>query len=122
MDNWLPLVVAILTVLFRSTLGYVVAKLSTMIKTTISGNILWSTDNSIVGLTKQFSEKDNFIYWVNFVNKIRFYKKDLPVSTFKSFMELKNLEDPYNGWHPSPESHLSWANELYRYISINNLI
>jgi hypothetical protein len=56
------------------------------------------------------------------VDKIRFYKKDLPISTFKSFMELKNLEDPYNGWHPSPKSHRLWAEELVRYINENKLL
>jgi hypothetical protein len=56
------------------------------------------------------------------VDKIRFYKKDEPNNTFKSFMEENNQINPYNGWHPSPESHEIWAKELVRYIKENNLI
>jgi hypothetical protein len=56
------------------------------------------------------------------VDKVRFYKKDQPKSTFKSFMELKNPEDTYNGWHPSPSSHQAWADELVRYINQHNLL
>jgi len=58
----------------------------------------------------------------NIINDIRFYKKNEMNNTFKSFMELNNKINPYNGWHPSPDSHLIWAEELYSYIKKNNLI
>lgn len=56
----------------------------------------------------------------NTINDIRFYKKNQVNNTFKSFMEL-NTKNPYNGMHPSPDSHLVWAEELYSYIQKNKL-
>jgi hypothetical protein len=56
------------------------------------------------------------------INPIRFYKKDLQISTFKNFIDNSNLIKKYNGWHPSPESHRLWAEELSNYIKLNNLI
>jgi hypothetical protein len=58
--------------------------------------------------------------WCN-IDDNRFYKKDLSNNTFKSFIE-KNSNKPYNGWHPSPESHRLWAEELYNYIKNNKII
>jgi lysophospholipase L1-like esterase len=52
---------------------------------------------------------------------VRFYKKDQPNSTFKSFIEA-NVDDPLVGWHPSPSGHEAWATELVRYIKENNLL
>lgn len=57
----------------------------------------------------------------NTIDPVRFYKKDQPNSTFKSFIEA-NTENPFTGWHPSPEAHEAWAFELIRYIKENNLI
>lgn len=62
-----------------------------------------------------------FSLW-NTVNNLRFYKKDQPYNTFKSFIEQNNKIDTYNGWHPSPRSHEIWANELVRYIKLYNLL
>ena len=55
-------------------------------------------------------------------DRIRFYKKDQPNNTFKSFMEKKNSIPVYYGWHPSPESHTVWAEELVRYINQYKLL
>ena len=64
---------------------------------------------------------NNFNSVWNTIDNIRFYKKDMVNNTFKSFME-KNSNNPYNGWHPSPESHKLWAEELYSYLINNKLI
>lgn len=57
----------------------------------------------------------------NLIDNNRFYKKNSPNNTFKSFIENKNQQPIFNGWHPSPESHKLWAEELYNYINENNL-
>ena len=61
--------------------------------------------------------------WAN-IDPVRFYKKDKPNTTFKSYIEdpVNNINPPLTGWHPSPEGHESWANELARYIKTNNLL
>lgn len=56
------------------------------------------------------------------VDQIRFYKKNEKTNTFKSFIESKNVDPIYNGWHPSPNSHKLWAEELVSYINKNKLI
>lgn len=58
------------------------------------------------------------------IDPVRFYQKDQPGSTFKSFVENPdNKVDPvFCGWHPSPEAHRAWALELARYITENNLL
>jgi hypothetical protein len=56
------------------------------------------------------------------IDPIRFYKKDQPDNTFKRVMEKANVEPVYYGWHPSPESHKVWAEELKNYIETNNLL
>jgi len=56
------------------------------------------------------------------IDPIRFYKKDQPDNTFKRFMEKSNVEPVYYGWHPSPESHTVWAEELKNYIQTHNLL
>lgn len=74
-----------------------------------------TTDN--IRRTRQY----NYIPIWNTIDDIRFYKKDLPKNTFKSFME-ENCDKPYTGWHPSPESHKLWAEELKLYINKNNIL
>ena len=66
-------------------------------------------------------KKLNFETLWNTVDPVRFYKKDQPDSTFKSFIEA-NTADPLVGWHPSPSGHEAWANELVRYIKGNKLL
>jgi hypothetical protein len=56
------------------------------------------------------------------IDSVRFYKKNQQISTFKSFMESKKEKPIYSGWHPSPNSHKLWANELHHYIIENNLL
>ena len=58
------------------------------------------------------------------IDPVRFYRKDQPGSTFKSYVEdPANLVDPVLcGWHPSPEAHRAWAAELARYIEAHNLL
>ena len=55
------------------------------------------------------------------IDNVRFYKKDQSNYSFKSFMVENNPDKPYNGWHPSPEAHKIWAEEIFRYINDNNL-
>jgi hypothetical protein len=55
------------------------------------------------------------------VDNVRFYKKDQENSTFKSFIIEHNKTNTFNGWHPSPESHQIWAQELWSYIKEHNL-
>jgi hypothetical protein len=55
------------------------------------------------------------------VDSVRFYKKDQENNTFKSFITEHNKTNTFNGWHPSPESHKIWAQELWSYIKENNL-
>ena len=33
-----------------------------------------------------------------------------------------NPDPVFNGWHPSPEAHKAWAEELVRYINENKLL
>lgn len=56
------------------------------------------------------------------IDDIRFYKKNENKNTFKSFIETKNIEPIFNGWHPSPNSHKLWAQELFRYINEKNIL
>jgi hypothetical protein len=56
------------------------------------------------------------------IDPIRFYNKDKKNNTFYSFIKNSNLTKPLVGWHPSPEAHELWANELIRYIDENNLL
>lgn len=58
------------------------------------------------------------------IDNVRFYRKDQSINTFKSYIDSKAAEigQVYNGWHPGPASHRAWAEELARYIKINNLL
>jgi hypothetical protein len=58
------------------------------------------------------------------VDSVRFYKKNVPTNTFKSFIEdsSNDVSVPLIGWHPSPEAHKAWAHEIVRYIKENNLL
>ena len=58
------------------------------------------------------------------INPIRFYKKNQLNNTFKSYIENPDnkIQDVFNGWHPSPESHEAWAKELTNYIKTNKII
>ena len=58
------------------------------------------------------------------VDPVRFYRKDQPNSTFKSYIQdpANSVATPFNGWHPSPDGHEAWAAELARYIKANRLL
>jgi hypothetical protein len=72
----------------------------------------------------RLNERYDFSNLWDTVDPIRFYKKNEPNNTFKSYIEDPNnqIKNVLNGWHPSPESHEVWANELIRYIEENKLI
>ena len=72
----------------------------------------------------RFGALNNYLNLWNTIDPIRFYKKDQPNSTFKSYIEKPELgiEKVWCGWHPSPDSHEAWAHELARYIKENNLL
>ena len=73
-------------------------------------------------IDKRKHEIANYTTLWNTIDSINFYNKDQLNNTFKGFIDAR-FTDPYNKtWHPSPESHLAWAEELYRYIKVNNLI
>lgn len=74
--------------------------------------------------TKTNSRKNQIFDYASLwktVDPIRFYRKDQPLNTFKSFILGSELTTPFNGWHPSPEGHEIWAKELYKYITENKL-
>lgn len=67
-------------------------------------------------------EISNYMPLWNTLNSVNFYNKDQINNTFKGFIDSK-FKDPYNkSWHPSPESHLAWAKELHRYLTVNKII
>jgi len=73
-----------------------------------------------IGLNRINFQFDYKSIWEQ-INPITFYKKDQVDNTFKSFI-MKNCDTPFTGWHPSPEGHEKWANELYTYLIENNII
>lgn len=77
------------------------------------------TSQSLLRSTGEY----NFSNLWDTVDPIRFYKKNEINNTFKSYIEdpKNQIKNVLNGWHPSPESHEAWANELFRYIKENNL-
>ena len=58
------------------------------------------------------------------VDDVRFYKKNEPNNTFKSYIlaNKDTIGEPFVGLHPNPPAHKAWANELYRYINEHNLL
>ena len=74
------------------------------------------------GENERFLHDFSYISLWNGINNVNFYKKNELKNTFKSFMEMAVPENPYNGWHPSPESHYAWAKELKRYIEQNKIL
>lgn len=76
-----------------------------------------SSDDSVVRKNASY----NLMSLWDQVDSVRFYKKDQVNNTFKSFITEHNPTNPFNGWHPSPESHQIWAQELWSYIKENNL-
>ena len=59
----------------------------------------------------------------NTVNAVNLYKKDQDCNTFKGFIDqFDNYNKMYCGWHPSPVGHELWAEELYRYITVNKIL
>jgi hypothetical protein len=73
---------------------------------------------------KRGSAVNNFTALWDTVDPVRFYKKDQPTSTFKSYVEHPDtkVKKVFCGWHPSPESHLAWAKELADYIIRHKLL
>jgi len=73
---------------------------------------------------RRFFEFTDYTNIWNTIDPIRFYKKNQPNNTFKSYIQdpVNKIDNILNGWHPSPESHLAWANELQRYIKENKLL
>ena len=65
---------------------------------------------------RQRARYDYTAMW-SMVDNARFYKKDQPNNTFKSL-----IGDKLSGWHPSPEGHRVWAEELSQYIKEHNLL
>lgn len=88
---------------------------------------LFNHENSLHGfpfnqnLEKRKTMQYDYLSIWDTIDPKRFYKKNESKNTFKSFIESKNIEPIFNGWHPSPSSHLLWANEIYNYIKTNNL-
>lgn len=74
--------------------------------------------------SKRFSAHVNHLALWDTIDPVRFYKKDQPKSTFKSYIDdpANNVKDAYCGWHPSPTGHEAWAHELARYIKENKLL
>jgi hypothetical protein len=72
----------------------------------------------------RYSKMNDYMNLWNTVDPIRFYKKDQPGNTFKSYIDQPglNIKQVLCGWHPSPESHEAWAHELVRYIKQNKLL
>ena len=73
---------------------------------------------------KRITHTNDYSALWNSIDPVRFYKKDQPNTTFKSYIEdpANNVNPPLTGWHPSPEGHKAWAIELARYIKANNLL
>lgn len=86
------------------------------IKNSMGGFLTQSPNDRV----RKFSSFDYSNLW-GIVDPIRFYLKDKTNNTFKSFIEKSNISRPFNGWHPSPEGHKIWADELYNYINKNGL-
>jgi hypothetical protein len=55
------------------------------------------------------------------IDPIRYYCKEQQKNSFRTFIS-DNLEQPLTGWHPSEHAHSIWAEELFKYIKVNNLL
>ena len=75
-----------------------------------------------IGSTERIIGSYNYLNLWKTIDPIRFYKKNEKNNTFKSFISNSKVEKVFNGWHPSPESHKAWAEELVRYIQEHNLL
>jgi len=85
-------------------------------------NSLHGYQKSYDSLGKKVSHQYEYVSLWDTIDTVRFYKKDQEKNTFKSFMEKRNEEPIYFGWHPSPNSHKLWAEELYEYIIKNKIL
>lgn len=66
----------------------------------------------------------NLFQWENIwstIDPVRYYCKDQEENSWKTFIH-KHLENPLSGWHPSEQGHQIWAEEIHRYITVNNLL
>lgn len=90
------------------------------LKNRIGGHEYHQTSNPL----KRITHSNDYSALWDSIDSVRFYKKDQPNNTFKSYIEdpVNNVVTPLTGWHPSPEGHEAWANELARYIKSNNLL
>lgn len=90
----------------------------------LQNKLAWYQYQSTSSMHKRLNTTMNYESLWNTIDPVRFYKKDQPGNTFKSFIE--NAEPKvvpvFNGWHPSPASHEMWAHELANYINNNNLL
>jgi hypothetical protein len=66
----------------------------------------------------------NLFHWENIwatVDLVRYYCKDQEENSWRTFIH-KRLDSPYSGHHPSEQGHQLWAEEIYNYITVNNLL
>lgn len=89
------------------------------LKGRIGGHRYQQSKNTMI---RELHVNDYTALWDS-IDPVRFYKKDHSNNTFKSYIEnpVNNVNPPLTGWHPSPEGHEAWANELVRYIKENRL-
>lgn len=77
-------------------------------------------DYSVNGVRQQGVPQHTVNLW-NTVDPVRYYCKDLPQNSFRTFISQR-LAEPLAGWHPSESGHELWASELYRHITENQLL
>ena len=89
----------------------------------LAGYQYQSTKSVLDMVNRRHNQFDYKALW-NTIDPIRFYKKDQPGNTFKSYIENfePKIKPIFNGWHPSPASHEIWAYELANYIKNNDLL
>jgi len=89
------------------------------LKGRIGGHRYQQSKNTMI---RELHVNDYTALWDS-IDPVRFYKKDYSNNTFKSYIEdpVNNVNPPLTGWHPSPEGHEAWANELVRYIKEHKL-
>jgi hypothetical protein len=66
----------------------------------------------------------NLFHWENIwatIDPVRYYCKDQEENSWRTFIHNR-LENPYSGYHPSEQGHQLWADEIYNYITVNNLL